>query len=118
MSYRVVITDLEHPTIEPELQVLAAIPAQVERHDCRTEDEVIEASAQADALMVGFAPITGRVLEALPWCSVVARKIVYLDRAVRDGRAADSGYSKTSTIARPMFRLSKQTLGTVGLGRA
>lgn len=161
MSYKVVITDLEHPTIAPELEVLAELDAQVERHDCRTERDVIEAGAGADALMVGFAPITGRVLEALPGCYLVARygigvdmididaatehgvvvtnvpdfcvdevadhamalllaaarKIVYLDRVVREGWAAGDGYWRTSTIAEPMYRLSKQTLGILGLGK-
>jgi D-3-phosphoglycerate dehydrogenase len=161
MKYKVVITDLEHPTIAPELEVLASIDADVERHNCRTEQDVIQAGVGADALMVGFAPITGRVLQALPRCSIVARygigvdmidldaatdhgvvvtnvpdfcldevadhamalllasarKIVYLDRAVREGQAAGSGYWKTAAIAEPMYRLSKQTLGIIGLGK-
>ncbi len=161
MSYKIVITDLEHPTIAPELEVLAAIEARVERYDCRTEQEVIEAGVGADGLMVAFAPITAKVLESLPGCSIVARygtgvemidvmaatergvvvtnvpdfcmdevadhtlalllasarKIVYLDRAVRDGWAASDGYWRTTTIANPMYRLSKQSLGIIGLGR-
>ncbi|RPJ30867.1 MAG: C-terminal binding protein [Planctomycetaceae bacterium] len=161
MSYKIVITDLEHPTIAPELEVLAALDAKIERYDCRTEEEVIEAASAADGLMVAFAPITSRVLKALPGCSIVARfgigvdmidvaaatehgvvvtnvpdfcldevadhtvalllavsrKIVFLDRAVREGWAATNGYWRTTTIAEPMWRLSKQTLGIVGLGK-
>ncbi len=161
MAYHVVITDLEHPSIAPELEVLGAIDAHVERYHCRVEEEVIDVAAHADALMIAFAPITGRVLAALPRCCLVARygagvdtidvqaatqqgvmvtnvpdfcvdevadhtlalllawsrKIVYLDRQVRAGRAAEKGYWKTTSIASPMFRLNRQSLGIIGLGR-
>ena len=161
MNYKIVITDLEHATIDPELEVLAAIQAEVEWHDCRTEEDVIRVGAGADALMIGFAPITGRVLEALPQCGIVcrygigvemidvdaatqhgviatnvpdfcldevadhamalllasARKIVFLDKAVRSGEAAGDGHWLTAEIANPMYRLSKQTLGIIGLGK-
>jgi D-3-phosphoglycerate dehydrogenase len=161
VTAKVVITDLEHPTIDPELEVLGSIQAKVEWHNCRTEQDVIHAGVGADALMVGFAPITGRVLEALPRCCLLsrygigvdmidvdaatehgvlatnvpdfcldevadhamalllasARKIVFLDRAVRSGEAAAEGYWKTAEIADPIYRLSKQTLGIVGLGK-
>jgi D-3-phosphoglycerate dehydrogenase len=152
---------LEHPTIDPELEVLATIHAEVEWHNCRTEEDVIRVGAGAHALMVGFAPVTGRVLEALPQCCIVsrygigvdmidvdaatqhgviatnvpdfcldevadhamalllasARKIVFLDKAVRSGEAAGDGHWITSEIANPVFRLNKQTLGIIGLGK-
>jgi D-3-phosphoglycerate dehydrogenase len=143
------------------MEILAAIDAQVEWHQCKTEDQVIEAGTGADGLMVGFAPITERVLAALPQCRILsrygigvdmvdieaatehgvavayvsdfcldevadhamalllssARKITYLDKAVRDGRAGEGGSWRTAEIAAPIFRLSAQTLGIIGLGK-
>ncbi len=159
--FRVVITDCEHDDIEPELEVLSAVGARVEWHNCQTEEDVIEAAADADGLLVGYAPITSRVLDALPRCRIVsrygigvdmididaatergvvvtnvpdyclddvadhtmalllacARKLMILDRAIRGGRAIKDGKWRTVGIARPIYRLSKQTLGIIGLGQ-
>lgn len=161
MSPKVVITDLEHGFIEPEIEVLSTIDAQVEYHDCVTEDDVIRVGADADALLIGFAPITRRVLAALPRCRIVARygigvetidleaatdlgvivtnvpdfcldevadhtmalllacvrKVLVLDRAVREGRASKGRSWDTVGIARPIHRLSGQVLAIVGLGQ-
>jgi len=53
MTYKVVITDLEHPTIEPELEILAVIGVEPEWHDCRTEKDVIRVGADADVVSLG-----------------------------------------------------------------
>jgi D-3-phosphoglycerate dehydrogenase len=158
--FRVVITDVEHEHINPETEILGAAGAEVELHNCQSEEDVIEAAADADGLIVGYSHITARVLDALPRCRIVsrygigvdvidipaatrrgvvvtnvpdfcldevadhtmalllalARKVVTLDRAVRDGRAVKEGYWETLRVARPMYRLSKQALGIIGLG--
>jgi len=160
-AFKVVITDCEHTDIDPEIEILGAIGAEVEWHHCQTEEDVIEAAANADGLIVGYARITDRVLEALPNCRVVsrygigvdmidipaatkrgvvvtnipdfcldevadhtmalllalARKLVTLDRAVRDGRAVKDGHWNTIGVAGPIYRLSNQTLGAIGLGQ-
>ncbi|TDE11163.1 NAD(P)-dependent oxidoreductase [Jiangella asiatica] len=51
----------------------------VTRHHVTTEDEVIEVGRGADALMVQWAPITGRVLESLPGLRAVVRYGIGLD---------------------------------------
>lgn len=79
MGPRVIITDLEHESIEPELSVLARIDAQVAWLACKTGDDVIEAAANAEALMVGYAPITRRVLKTLQRCRIVSRYGIGVD---------------------------------------
>jgi D-3-phosphoglycerate dehydrogenase len=167
-AFRVVITDCEHGSIDPEIEVLSAINARVEWHNCRTEQDVIDVAADADGLIIGYAPITARVLDALgrtPYgvlrCRIVsrygigvdmvdipaatrhgvavtnvpdycldevadhtmalllalARKLLALDHAVRDGRAVKEGHWNTVEVAGPIYRLSKQTLGIIGLGQ-
>ena len=159
--FKVVITDSEHGYIDPEIEILGAVGADVELHNCQGEDDVIEAAADADGLIVGYSRITARVLDALPRCRIVsrygigldvidieaatrrgvvvtnvpdfcldevadhtmalllalARKIVTLDRSVRDGRAVKEGHWETLRVAGPMYRLSKQALGIVGMGQ-
>jgi D-3-phosphoglycerate dehydrogenase len=79
MRPRVIITDLEHESIEPELEVLGRIDAQVEWFDCNTDVDVIQAAADADALMVGYAPITRRVFKTLRKCRIVSRYGIGVD---------------------------------------
>ncbi len=161
MTFKVVITDCEHGYVDPETEILSAVGARVEWRDCRTEEDVIEVAADADGLIIGYAPITARVLDALPRCRIVSRygigvdmvdvraatqrgvvvtnvpdycldevadhtmalllalsrKLVVLDQAVRDGRAVEGGQWNTVGVARPIYRLSNQTLGIIGLGR-
>lgn len=60
-------------TIEVETGELAKVSADVVEADCKTEDEIIEAAKDADALLVVFAPITRRVLSSLPKLRVAVR---------------------------------------------
>ena len=60
-------------SLEVETRELAKINADVVDVDCNTEDEIIEAAKDADALLVIFAPITRKVLSALPKLKVAVR---------------------------------------------
>jgi D-3-phosphoglycerate dehydrogenase len=79
MSANVVITDCDHADVEIELAIFAAAGVSCELAACRTEEEVIAAGRGAVALLTQYAPVTRRVLEALPECRVVARYGVGLD---------------------------------------
>lgn len=72
-TYRIVVTDVNHGTLAQEREVLAAagLDATLVEAQCRTEDEVVVVGRQADALLVQYAPITGRVLDACPRVRVV-----------------------------------------------
>ena len=76
--YRVVITDSNFATDEPERKVLEEI-AEVERFQCKTEDEVIEVAKDADGLLVQWAPITRKVLDALEKVKVISRYGIGVD---------------------------------------
>ena len=64
--YKVYVTDHAFLNLDLERAVLNGLADVVDLNPTRTEDEVIARSADADALMVSFAPITARVLKALP----------------------------------------------------
>ncbi len=75
----IVITDCDHDSIESELAIAGEHRIQLERHQCLTEDEVIDAAQNADGLLVQYAPITARVLDALPRLRAIGRYGVGVD---------------------------------------
>ncbi|MFB3819081.1 MAG: C-terminal binding protein [Candidatus Methylomirabilales bacterium] len=75
----VVITDCDHGTIAPEEGVLRTAGVAHRLHQVRTEDEIIAQAGEADALIVQYGRITGRVLDALPRVRAVVRYGVGVD---------------------------------------
>lgn len=71
--YRVVITDHAFPSLDPERAVLNGLAEVIDRSPLRTEDDVIRVAHDADALIIGFVPITARVMDALPRLRCVVR---------------------------------------------
>ncbi|GIV85943.1 MAG: D-isomer specific 2-hydroxyacid dehydrogenase family protein [Candidatus Roseilinea sp.] len=71
--YRVIVTDHAFPSLDPERGVLAGLAEVIDCSPLRTEDDVICAARDADALIIGFAPITARVMDALPRLRCVVR---------------------------------------------
>lgn len=72
-KFKVVITDYEFATLAPEEEILSKVGAELVRAQCRTEDEVIEAAKDADALLNQYAPVSRKVIENLPNLKVVSR---------------------------------------------
>jgi len=127
---------------------------------CRTEDEVIAAAHDADAILTHSIPVTRKVIGKLEKCRLIhdtgtgyegidveaateygicvsnvadyaaeevsehamalivacARKLVRLDKAVREGKWSSSNRGGFRSILPPMFQLKGQTLGIIGLG--
>ncbi len=78
-GYLIVITDSESDSVQIELDESKKIGAELRRHDCRTEDEVIEVAKEADAVLADLAPITRRVIQSLTKCRVIVRYGIGLD---------------------------------------
>lgn len=76
--YKIVITDTNLGGGSEEARELAG-SATVERFDAKSEDEVIEVAAGADGLLVQWAPITAKVLDALPEVRCIVRYGIGLD---------------------------------------
>jgi D-3-phosphoglycerate dehydrogenase len=70
---RIVITDYEFESINQEQSVAEANGIELERAYCRTEDDVIRAGAEADGLIVQYAPITEKVIKNLPRLKAIGR---------------------------------------------
>jgi len=73
-----------------EAEELAKVNAEISGVDCTTEDEIIKAAKDADAITTGAARMTRRVLEALPKCKVIVRYGVGFDTIDVDA-ATDNG---------------------------
>ena len=75
----IVITDTGFSDSDVEKSVLAELNAEVTVARCRTEDEVLAATRDADALLVQWAPITRRVIGQLTRCKMISRYGVGVD---------------------------------------
>ncbi|MFB4165369.1 C-terminal binding protein [Alteribacillus sp. JSM 102045] len=73
MGFKVVITDYEFATLEPEEKVLQQADVEFVKAQCKTEEEVIEACKDADGIINQYAPITRKVIENLDNCKVISR---------------------------------------------
>ncbi|WP_433472459.1 C-terminal binding protein [Spirillospora sp. CA-142024] len=73
MNDLVVVTDTDLPGTDRVLDILRAGGLRARLADCRTEDDVIAAAADATALVVQWAPVTARVLDRLERCRFIGR---------------------------------------------
>ncbi|MBI2941718.1 MAG: C-terminal binding protein [Chloroflexi bacterium] len=76
---KVVIADCNFPDTEIERRELSAVDAEVVVGQAATEEATIEWCADADAIIVQYAPLTRRVLEQLPRVRVIVRYGIGLD---------------------------------------
>ena len=78
-KFKIVITDSYHPTLDAELEELQETNADLMLEQCKTEDELIAATQDADAVMVQHAEITRGVIENMEKCRIIARYGVGFD---------------------------------------
>ena len=72
---KVIITDHGFPHVDLERGAIesAGFAFEVIQPICKTEDDIIRTCGDADALLVQWAPVTRRVLEALPKVRCIVR---------------------------------------------
>jgi D-3-phosphoglycerate dehydrogenase len=70
---KVLYSDNDYPDIELERELLRRQGIEVIVAQCRTEDEVIAAARGCFGILVQYAPITERVVVALPEVGIVSR---------------------------------------------
>jgi D-3-phosphoglycerate dehydrogenase len=161
MPFKVVIT-LHH--LAGNEEECRKIGGELFTIPCYTEDEVIAATHDADAVLTGVecpVPYTRKVISKLKKCRIIhnistgyeridipaatdygicvsypadycseevaehsvalllacARRLLRLDKAVRNGHWGFPARHEMTEIWMPMFRLTEQTLGIIGFGR-
>lgn len=70
---QVIITDNDHADIDTETDILNAASLPFRLEQCVSEDDVIQRCADGDIFLNQYAPITRRVVEALPKLKLVVR---------------------------------------------
>ncbi len=85
--FKVVISECYYENVDQEQEILADIDAELIRCSCKTEEDVIEAARDCDALICQFAPITRKVIYALEKCKVIVRYAIGVD--IIDLKAAE-----------------------------
>lgn len=78
-KFKVVITDADFADFDLEREELEKINAKLEIHQCKSEQEIIEATRDADGLIVQYANINRNVIESLEKCKVISRYGVGVD---------------------------------------
>ncbi|MCS7234846.1 MAG: C-terminal binding protein [Armatimonadota bacterium] len=78
-QFKVVVTDSVFPHLEVERRILGEIGAELVALQAHRDEELLEPVQDADALLVCFAPVTGRVVEAARKCRIIARYGIGVD---------------------------------------
>jgi len=86
----VVITDYDYGDVDIERAIIEDAGLRLVAADCKTEDDVIEAAGDADAIIAQYATVGARAIDAFTRCKVIARygtgvDIVDVDAATRRG---------------------------------
>lgn len=79
MSFIVAITDYVFPSLEPEQRVLTPLGVELRPAQCKSEEEIIELTRGADAVLNCYAKMTARVIENLYRCKIIARYGIGVD---------------------------------------
>lgn len=73
MEPKVIITDCDHEHVNYESSILKENKVEFELKQCKTEEDLIEQCQDASVLINQYAPVTRKVLEALPHVKLVVR---------------------------------------------
>lgn len=77
--YKIVFADFDYPEIDIELQQLQKINAEIVKCQCKTEEELIKLTIDADGIICQYAPFTAKVINSLEKCRVISRYGVGVD---------------------------------------
>jgi D-3-phosphoglycerate dehydrogenase len=70
---KALVTDYDFPDIALEHDIFREAGLELAAAQCRTEEQLIDAARGCDALLLQYAPVTERVLRALPQIGIVSR---------------------------------------------
>jgi D-3-phosphoglycerate dehydrogenase len=76
---KVVIIDCDHGSIEEERAVLSQLEADVDFAQISGEEAILARCRDADGIILQYAPLPRKMLEALPRCKVLSRYGVGVD---------------------------------------
>ncbi|HEU5348383.1 MAG TPA: C-terminal binding protein, partial [Ktedonobacterales bacterium] len=78
-SIIIAITDHVFHGVEPERAAAEALGAELRVGQCRTPEEVLEITRDADAILNCYAPMPASVIDSLQHCKIIARYGIGVD---------------------------------------
>ena len=78
-SIRIVVTDYTFPDLDLESAVLAGSGCELQGFHCKSEDELVAAVAQADAVITQFARVSAKVIAAMGRARAIVRYGIGVD---------------------------------------
>lgn len=78
-AWKVIVTDYEYESLHLEEAELSAIGANLVPCQCKSEEELLEKTGAADALLVQYANISERVIKNLQKCRIIVRYGIGVD---------------------------------------
>jgi D-3-phosphoglycerate dehydrogenase len=79
MPHRILYTDFPWADVEIERKILASVDAEIVASSDNREETLIEQARSVDGIMTCWAPVTARVIDAVPHCRIIARTGIGLD---------------------------------------
>src|SRR5215475_6923119 len=79
MSFIVAVTDYVFPSLEPEQLVVASLGVDLRPAQCKSEEEIIALTQEADAVLNCYAKMTAPVIEGMKRCKIIARYGIGVD---------------------------------------
>ncbi|MGX8702802.1 C-terminal binding protein [Caproiciproducens sp.] len=70
---KVVITDFEYPNVEQETKIITESGTQLQACHLKTEEEIIAAVRDADAVIVQYAVITRKIIDHMQNCKMIIK---------------------------------------------
>ena len=79
MSFKVIFTDYDYPSIDIEREVLSEIDCEIVELQTKDESRLANELTDADAVIVEYSPITSKVISNMQKCKVIARYGIGVD---------------------------------------
>ncbi len=76
---KVCITDYGFPDVATEERIIRSAGFDITTGHCKTAESVLEMAADADALLVQWAPVTAAVIHGLQHCKIIVRYGIGVD---------------------------------------
>jgi D-3-phosphoglycerate dehydrogenase len=85
---KVLVTDFTFDRLDVEEAILRPLGAEIDARQCRTEADLLDAVAEADYVLTQFAPVTARVIAAMPRARLIVRYGIGVDNVDLDAAKA------------------------------
>ena len=78
-KYAVAITDWVFPSLDPERQALSTVDAELRAKQCKTVEEIVDLTRDADAVLNCYAKVPAEAISAMQRCRIIARYGIGVD---------------------------------------